>query len=155
MNSSDSMRVDSTTDTAEFTYGPVEVFLIGFDGDRPGRQVVDAIARVVEAGSVRLLDLLFVSRSQEGTVIVVEIDEIGDTLGLDGLDLLELGLAGETDVDDLAEAIAPGTSAAVLLVEHLWAREFAETLYRAGGSVLLSERIPAPVVNEMVALASA
>jgi Family of unknown function (DUF6325) len=140
---------------ADFEYGPVELFLIGFAGERPGPDVVAAILEVAESGSARLLDLVFVTKSLEGDVVALELEEIADDLGLVGLEVEQLGLAGEGDVEDFAEAVAPGTSAAVLVIEHVWARNFAQALYRAGGSVLLSERIPAPVINELVALTSA
>lgn len=139
------------TRDADFGYGPVEVFLIGFDGERPGREIVDAILDLIRSGSVRLLDLLFVSRARDGELTVLELEEIADQIGLTGLEVVELGLAGEEDVEDLADVITPGTSAALLVVEHLWARRFAETLYRAGGTVLQTERIPAPIINDMVA----
>jgi uncharacterized membrane protein len=135
---------------AKFTYGPVEIYLIGFDGERPGQDVVNAILNLVESHTVRLLDLLFVSRPEHGELTVVELDEITDGYGLAGLEIEQLGLAGEQDVEDLADEIEPGTAAAVLVVEHLWAREFARALYAAGGRVLQTQQIPAPVVNEMV-----
>jgi uncharacterized membrane protein len=143
------------TTVADFEYGPVEIFLIGFDGERPGQEVVDGIVELIESDAVRLLDLLFVSRAPDGELTVLELEEIADRYGLEGIEVVELGLAGEDDVNDLAEAIEPGTSAALLVVEHVWARKFAETLYRAGGRVLQTERIPAPVVNEVVAATSA
>jgi Family of unknown function (DUF6325) len=146
---------ESEKEQAEFAYGPVEIFLIGFDGDRPGPKVVEAMLDLIQAHTVQLLDLLFVSRSDDGDLTVMEFEEVADEWGLEGLVVTELGLAAEGDVDDMAGAIAPGTSAALLVIEHLWVRQFAETLYRAGGTVLLTERIPAPVVNQVVAAASA
>ncbi|MFF1877864.1 DUF6325 family protein [Leifsonia sp. NPDC058230] len=136
---------------ADIEYGPVELFLIGFTGERPGPEVVDEILKLVQADTVRLLDLLFVSRADDGDLTVLELDEVADRFGLTGIEVVELGLAGEEDVDDLADAVQPGTSAALLVIEHVWAREFAAALYRAGGQVLQTERIPAPVVNELVA----
>ena len=155
MKSESDDSFESTPDEAEFKYGPVEIFLIGFDGAHPGPDVLDAILELVQSGSVRLLDLLFVSRSRDGDLTVMELEEIEDKYGLEGLEVIELGLAGEEDVDDLAGAIPPDTSAALLVIEHLWVREFADTLYRAGGRVLLTERIPAPVINEVVTAATA
>jgi hypothetical protein len=141
---------------ADFEYGPVEIFLIGFDGERPGPDVVNAIVDVVSTGTVRLLDLLFVTKSYEsGDVTVLEIDEVADEYGLPEFELLEIGIAGEEDVADFAEDLEPGTSAALLVIEHTWARNFAEALFNAGGAVLRTERIPAPVVNEIAALSSA
>lgn len=139
----------------DFEYGPVEVYLIGFAGERPGREVVDAVVDLVRGDAVALLDLVFVSKSLQGDVTVVEADEVADGYGLDGLDPAEPGLAGQEDIDELAEAIEPGTSAVTLVVEHRWARAFAEALHRADGLVLRTERIPAPVVNRLVAAAVA
>jgi uncharacterized membrane protein len=139
----------------DFEYGPVEVYLIGFAGERPGPEVVAAVVDLVRGDAVALLDLVFVSKSLQGDVTVVEADEVADGYGLAGLDPAEPGLAGQEDIDELAEAIEPGTSAVTLVVEHLWARAFAEALYRADGQVLRTERIPAPVVNRLVAAAVA
>ncbi|MFB2596990.1 DUF6325 family protein [Herbiconiux sp. P17] len=139
----------------DFEYGPVEIYLIGFSGERPGTDVVDAIRDLVRAQTVNLLDLLFVTRSVDGDLTVLEIEEVADDYGLNDLEVAEMGLAGDEDVEDLAGALAPGSSAAILVVEHAWAREFAQALDRAGGLVLGSERIPAPVVNALVAATSA
>lgn len=134
----------------DFEYGPVEIYLIGFAGERPGPAVVDAIRTLVRTDTVNLLDLLFVTRAPDGDLTVLEIEEVADDYGLADLEVAEMGLAGDEDVEDLAEALDPGTSAAVLVVEHVWAREFAQALFQAGGLVLQSERIPAPVVNALV-----
>jgi hypothetical protein len=118
--------------------------------------VVNAIVELVNSGVVRLLDLLFVTRSYEtGDVVVLEVDEVADAYGLPEFELLEVGIAGEEDVSDFAGDLEPGTSAALLVVEHAWARNFAEALFNAGGAVLRTERIPAPVVNEIAALSGA
>lgn len=140
---------------AEFEFGPVEFYLIGFSGDRPGPAVLDAIVDLVRADTLRLLDLLFVARSQDNEVRVLELESVADDYGLGDLQVSEPGLAGEEDINELADAIPPGTSAAVLVVEHLWARSFAETLYNAGGLVLRTQFIPAPVVNALVGAMSA
>ncbi|WP_308468584.1 DUF6325 family protein [Rathayibacter soli] len=135
---------------ADFTYGPVEFMLIGFAGSRPGPEVVGAILNLIESDTAKLLDMVFASRSSDGELTVLELEEVADDFGLAGLEIDELGLAGEDDIDEFADQIEPGTSAALLVVEHVWAREFAAALYRAGGQVLYSQRIPAPAVNELV-----
>ncbi|HYI33254.1 MAG TPA: DUF6325 family protein [Glaciibacter sp.] len=140
---------------ADFEYGPVEFYLIGFSGDRPGPAVLDAIVDLVRADTLRLLDLLFVARSQDNEVRVLELEDVAEEYGLSDLQVSEPGLAGEEDVHELADAIPPGTSAAVLVVEHRWARSFAETLYNAGGQVLRTQFIPAPIVNALVDAMSA
>lgn len=134
---------------SDFTYGPVELVLIGFDGDRPGPEVGKALLDLVEEKTINLLDLVFVSKSLDGDLTILEIDEV-EQEELSRLALLESGLTGQDDVEELAEAVAPGTSAAILAVELVWAKNFAEALFRSGGMVLNSVRIPAPVVNAIV-----
>jgi uncharacterized membrane protein len=139
----------------ELEHGPVEFYLIGFPGERPGPDVLNAIVDLVRSDTVKLLDLVFATRSQDGELTVVELEELADASGFTGLDADELGLAGEEDIIELAEEIAPGTSAAVLIIEHLWARSFASALARAGGEVLETARIPAQDVDAVLAAANA
>jgi len=131
-----------------FDYGPIEFYAIGFDGDRPGPAVLAAIDDLVTSGTVNLLDLVFARRSPEGEL---EILELSDTID-DGAPALDLaGLAGEEDIVALAEGLEPGSSAAILVVELLWAKSFAAALYDAGGTVLARHGIPAPIVNAFLA----
>ncbi|WP_348789118.1 DUF6325 family protein [Leifsonia sp. NPDC080035] len=136
---------------AEFEYGPAEFIVAQFDNDRPSPGVVQAILDLVESGTVRLLDLLFVTRHADGGVDIVELEEIGDEIGMAGVSLDASGLAGEEDVDQIAELIEPGTTGAILVIEHLWAKDLASKFFQAGGLVVHTERIPAPVVNAVVA----
>lgn len=136
---------------ADFEYGPAEFIVAQFDSDRPSPGVVEAILDLVESGTVRLLDLLFVTRHEDGSVDVTELEEIGDEIGMSGVTLEASGLAGDEDVEDIAELIPPGTAGAVLIIEHLWAKDLASRFFQAGGLVVHSERIPAPVVNAVVA----
>lgn len=128
-----------------FDYGPIEFYAIGFDGDRPGPAVLRAVDDLVASGTVNVLDLVFVRRSPEGEIEVVELSDTIDDGGVPALDLA--GLAGEEDILYLAERLEPGSSAAILVVELLWAKQFAAALYDAGGAVIGRESIPAPIVN--------
>lgn len=134
----------------EFRYGPVELILVGFEGERPGPEIVDAFRDVIDAGAVRLLDLLFVTRSPEGELTVLELDEAGDSIGLEAVVLEATGLASIEDVEELASEIPAGSSAALLVVELTWAKALASKLAAGRGVVLSTERIPAPVVNEVL-----
>lgn len=136
---------------AEFEYGPAEFIVAQFDNDRPSPGVVQAILDLVDSGTLRLLDLVFVTRHPDGGVEIVELEEIGDEIGMAGVSLDASGLAGDEDVDSIAELIEPGTTGAILVIEHLWAKELASKFFQAGGLVVHSERIPAPVVNAVVA----
>lgn len=132
----------------DFDYGPIEFYAIGFEGDRPGPGVLKAVDDLVAAGTVNVLDLVFVRRSPEGEL---EILELSDTLESDVPTLDLEGLAGEEDILALADGLEPGTSAAILVVELLWAKAFASALYDAGGAVIAREGVPAPIVNAFLA----
>jgi hypothetical protein len=128
-----------------FDYGPIEFYAIGFDGDKPGPAVLQAIDDLVAAGTVNVLDLVYATRSDDGELTVVELSDTTDDGGVPALDIA--GLAGMEDIEALTEQVPPGTSAAILVVELLWAKAFASALYTAGGAVIARETIPAPVVN--------
>ncbi|GAA0487759.1 DUF6325 family protein [Microbacterium aurantiacum] len=128
-----------------FEYGPIEFYAVSFDGDRPGPAILRAIDDLVAAGTVNVLDLVYARRSPEGELEVLELSDTTDDGGVPALDLA--GLAGIDDIEELAANVAPGTSAAILVVELLWAKAFASALYDAGGAVIARESTPAPIVN--------
>lgn len=134
----------------DFRYGPVEMYLVGFEGDRPDPGVISALVDQLDSGLVRLLDFVIISKSAEGEVTVTEIEEETEAYGFGGVELAAIGLAGGEDVDELAELIEPGTSAALVSLELLYARTLASRLAASGAVVLSSERIPAPVVNAIL-----
>lgn len=133
----------------DLEFGPVELVLAAFAGDVPDPQVLAAIAQLVSAGTVRLIDLVHVSRDEDGTIRWVEVDEAGIELGT--IELAATGLVAHEDIESLGIGIAPGTSALLLAVELLWAKHLASAVAQAGGIVVDSIRVPAPVVNTAVA----
>jgi hypothetical protein len=135
----------------DFEYGPVELILAGFDGDEPNGGVIGAVMDLVDAGTVCVLDLVFVSRSESGELTSMELEDAPDSLGLSALELSAGGLAAKEDLEQLGERLQPGTSAILLAIELLWAKHLASRLAEAGGFVIDALRIPAPVVNAVVA----
>lgn len=138
-----------------FEYGPVELHLVGFEGDRPDPAVIDAIVELIDDGVVRLLDFIIVSKSESGEVTVTEIEDETEAYGFGGVELAEIGIAGDDDIAELAELIPAGASAALVAFELTWARRLAERFAASGSVILRSDRIPAPAVNELLALAQA
>ncbi|WP_439591056.1 DUF6325 family protein [Microbacterium sp.] len=135
---------------AEFRYGPVELYLVGFEGDRPDPGVLGALADLVEGRLFRLLDLVIVSKSDDGDIDIVEIEDGDIVEGLGDIELAELGIAGEEDIIELAELVPPGGSAIIVALELLFARTLAEKIAASGAVVLSAERIPAPIVNAVL-----
>ncbi|WP_047520408.1 DUF6325 family protein [Microbacterium sp. ZOR0019] len=134
----------------DFRFGPAEFYLVGFEGERPDPATFRALADLIDSGVVRLLDFVVLSKSASGEVEIVELDDDDGDLGLDDFQPIAAGLAGEEDVEALAAALDPGQSAAVVVLELTFARALAQSLAAAGGQVLRSERVPAPVVNAMM-----
>jgi Family of unknown function (DUF6325) len=134
---------------ADFRYGPVELYLVGFEGERPDSSVLDALAELLGTGHINLLDLLLVSKSDEGDLTVIEIEDTSE-FGLGDIVLGEIGIAGEEDIEELAELVPPGSSAMLVAFELAYQRVLASRLAASGAVVLSAERIPAPIVNAIV-----
>src|SRR5262249_4247617 len=104
--------------------GPVEFVVIDFPGDVPGEQRVPEMARLVDSGVIKVVDVAFVTRTPEGKV---ERYELGDRAGEPGYEALDRvvetvdGLIAATDLDAIAEGVESGHTAAVLLFENTWA----------------------------------
>ncbi len=133
---------------AEFRYGPVELFLLGLEDERPDPAFIASLVELVESGIVRILDFVLVSKSESGEVSIVEIEE--DSADYGALDLVLSGITGDEDIEALGDLVPAGGSAAVVALELLYARKLAESLAASGGVVLSAERIPAPIVNALV-----
>ena len=97
---------------------------------------------------VRILDLEFVRKAEDGTVTAVEIGDFdGDgTVDLRVFEGASSGLIGEGDIESAGEALQPGSAAAMLLFENRWAAPFATAMRRAGGQLAAFERIPVQAV---------
>ncbi len=132
----------------DLEFGPVELVLAAFEGDRPKAGVLDAILDLAEAGTVRLLDLVYVTRAETGEIEWIELDEAGIEIG--EIDLAASGIASHEDLEELSGRLPLGTSALLLVVELTWAKHLASKLFEADGFVVDSVRIPAPVVNAVV-----
>ena len=136
----------------DLEYGPVELLLAGFTGDKPSTGVLDALAELSDAGTIRVIDLVHVTRDEDGVVAFAEINESGIEVG--AIDLVAGGLASEDDVAELGSRLPPGAAAMLVVLEHVWAKRLASRLLDADGFVVDAVRIPAPVVN-LVALEAA
>ncbi|GAA1058147.1 hypothetical protein GCM10017608_05500 [Agromyces luteolus] len=137
-----------------FEYGPVDVYVVSFEGDRLDEATASALGELMVGDEIRLLDLLIVSRDGDGEVTVREYEEFRDDAGFTVVELEASGVIGDEDIDELADTIPPGTSGAIMAIELLWAKKLASAFAASGGDVLQVERIPATVVNEVLAEAS-
>jgi hypothetical protein len=133
--------------------GPIEVLVIGFPDNGFNGEIAPALADLVEAGTVRIADLLFIAKDADGTVASFEINELDDAVSSAYVHLVEEleGLIGEEDIEDFGEGLEPGSSIALLVVEHLWAKSFADAVAGSGGVLIDAMRIPREVIDELTA----
>ena len=125
--------------------GPIDYLVVEFPADRqPDGSALPHLLDLVERGIIRVLDLEFIRKFDDGSVAGVDIAD----LGLDGEIEVSLfaeaysGLLDSEDIVDAAEALEPGCSAAVILYENTWAAPFARALRKTGAQVVASGRIP-------------
>jgi uncharacterized membrane protein len=144
-------------------FGPVQILVVGFgDGGDFKGEVMDELKRLTDEGIVRLVDLAVVSKDAEGDVTSVEVSGLtdeesqelgalagamiglgmeGDEEGMEagaiaGAEAAEDGFIGDEEVWSIADAIPPGSTAAVALIEHRWAIGLRDAVRRAGGMAL-------------------
>jgi hypothetical protein len=131
--------------------GPVDLAVIRFTGNRFTGEVTPALLDLVQAGTVRVLDALFVYREPDGTVGAIEIGGLGPDLqpafvAIDGN--AGLGLLDQEDVAEVGGDLDPNTSALLLVFENTWAARFAGACRRAGGELVDIARVPSKAVAE-------
>ena len=101
--------------------GPVEYIIIGFPGNDFHGEIVPEIAKLVDSGTIRIVDLVFISKDDDGSFVVLEADEDDGVSVFASLDGEVGGFIGDEDIAHAAASIEPGNSAALLLWEDLWA----------------------------------
>src|SRR3954454_4679238 len=121
--------------------GPIDYIVLEWPGRQPKGEVAPLILDLVDRGIIRILDVAFVVKDEDGSIATLSLDEIG-TYGFTEFAGASSGLLGDEDLEEAAAALEPGTSAAVLVWENRWAAPVAMALRRSGGQLVASGRIP-------------
>jgi hypothetical protein len=124
--------------------GPVDYLVIEFpagEADFTG-EIAEELVRLVEAGTIRLIDAIVLTKDADGSVDAVEFEDLEDLGPLVALEAELAELLAADDVEQLANAMEPGSVAGVIVYENLWAAPFAAAARRAGGQLIASGRIP-------------
>ncbi|KAB7648790.1 DUF6325 family protein [Polymorphobacter fuscus] len=129
--------------------GPIELIVLAFDGNRFNGDITPALVDLVERGIVRVIDLAVVVKDDDGAALILEMQELPDDIAaaVAGISGAASGLLSEADLNELADDMKPNSTVAALLCEHVWATGFANAVRSAGGTLVLSERIPGDVVD--------
>jgi hypothetical protein len=139
------------------TLGPVEYLIIAFPGNKFTGEVAPALQATVDKGIIRIIDLIFATKDEDGTVTVLEFGDLDPEVvqALDPVIGEISGMLSEEDMAALGEALEPNSSGALLLFEHVWARELREALINANGILLDGGLIPRDLAEEAAAQAAA
>jgi hypothetical protein len=136
--------------------GPVEYLILGFPGNKFSGQIVPELAKLIDGGLIRIIDLTFISKDAAGEVTVVEYDAVEELAAFAGLDAEIGGILSDEDIAYAADSLEPNSSAAMLIWEDTWAGPFAAAVRDADGVILEGARIPREIIEQaMGALADA
>jgi hypothetical protein len=133
------------------TNGPVEYLVIAFPDGNPSDEVARELADLVDKKVINILDAVLVTTDAAGDVAFAEFDEVDGMAGFLEIDAEVGGLIGPDDVSFVGEDLDPDSSAAVLLVEDLWATPLADALDRSGALLIEGVRIPQDLVDAALA----
>ncbi len=133
--------------------GPVEILCIKFPNAFIKDEIAAALRALVENNTIRIIDILFIRKSEGGAVTMTEIDEMEDVDHslLDPIIADISGLISDEDVQAIGDSLDNDSFAAVMLFENIWATTFRDAVVNANGQLLLSERIPKAVIDQVLA----
>jgi hypothetical protein len=127
--------------------GPVDYVVLEWPGRQPRGEVAPLILELVDRGIIRILDVAFVAKDEDGDVMGLEVDALDGGEGtFREFHGASSGLLGDDDLREAAAALQPGTSAAVLVWENRWAAPIAVALRKSGGQLVASGRLPVQAV---------
>jgi hypothetical protein len=128
--------------------GPIDYMVVEFPGSRMSGEGLPLLVDLVDRGTIRILDLVFIRKLPDGAVVRVELTGPGAEGGAD-LSMFEgvsSGLLDQEDVDAAAGAIEPGSTAALIIFENRWAAPLATALRRGGAQLVAGGHIPVQAI---------
>lgn len=132
--------------------GPVDVVIIGFPGNKFTGQIAPAILELVENRTIRIIDLLFVSKDSDGVVTTFEIADLDPEIGPSFLavEVSQPGALDFEDAEEISEDLPANSSALLVAFENTWASRFTDAIRAADAVVIDQIRIPANAVEELL-----
>jgi hypothetical protein len=128
--------------------GPIDYMVLEWAGDQPVTgEVMPLLLDLVDRGIIRILDIAFLVKGEDGSVAAIDFAEVAaKDGGLADFEGAASGLLGQDDLEEAAAALEPGTVAGVLVWENRWAAPVAVALRRSGGQLVASGRIPVQAI---------
>ena len=135
---------ETMTDRSLDELGPVDYIVVEFPAGKTNftGEVVKELLALVDSGTVRVIDVLILTKNADGSVEATELADMDDLGPLQAVEAQLADLLAADDVEHLAAAMDPGSTAGVLIWENLWAAPFASAARRSGGQLIADGRIP-------------
>ena len=129
--------------------GPVDYAVLAFPGNQFKGEIAPALADLVKAGTIRLIDAAFVGKDEKGEVFTLEATELAPDVQekLNSLNIEVQGLLNDEELLAIGQQLEPDSSAALLVWENVWARTVAQAIRDAGGVLVAFERVPHDAVQ--------
>jgi hypothetical protein len=132
------------TDVSIDELGPVDYLVVEFPAGKSNftGEMTDELFALIDAGTIRLIDVLILTKNDDGSVDAIELEDLEELGAFQRLEAELAEMLAEEDVENLAAAMEPGSTAGVLIWENLWAAPFGSAARRAGGQLIANGRIP-------------
>lgn len=127
----------------------LEYIIVGFPENNFSGEIAAGLASLVDAGLIRIVDLVFVAKGDDGSALVLEVDEHEHLSAFAAIDGSVGGVIGPDGIDHAAASIADGSSVLLIVWEDLWAAPVGDALERAGGVLIEGGRIPNEIAGEV------
>jgi hypothetical protein len=121
--------------------GPIDYLVVEWPDRQPTGEAAPYLLDLVDRGLIRILDLTFIAKDEDGSLTRMDIADLGDEFAV--FVGVSSGLISDEDTDAAAAILEPGTSAALLVYENSWAAPFATAMRRSGAQLVATGRIPA------------
>jgi hypothetical protein len=141
------------TDESTGAIGPIDYLIVEWPDQQPNGEALPHLIDLVDRGLVRIIDLAFITKGEDGSVARLNIDELGAEFEV--FDGAASDLLDEGDIGEAASALEPGTSAALLLWENLWAAPLAAALRGNGAQLVARGAVPLDALLETLEAAEA
>jgi hypothetical protein len=127
--------------------GPIDYIVVEYPQHIPTGEAFEELLKLVDAGIVRILDLAFVRKQDDNSVVALSFQDVaGEAPEIAVYEGASSGLLGQDDFDEVGNALEPNAAAAILVWENVWAAPFAAAVRRSGGQLVASGRIPVQAI---------
>jgi len=133
--------------------GPIEVMVIGFPGNKFSGEIIPELERLVDAGTISIVDGILALKDAAGDLLFVEFAELDSNHDAARLGVLMQQLqsfVSEEDIIEFTDGLPPDSSAAILVFEHTWVKPLRNTLLRADAMLIADFRVPGMVVDALL-----